>query len=85
MHWGDWHNSTVVKNQLPKVGVGGLPFVVVADGQRAYLGAFMTMLSSYAIELPVIVVESMQQDSFAIESGYPGDRFLRRIRATTRE
>ncbi len=72
MHWGDWHNSTVVKNQLPKVGVGGLPFVLVADGQRAYLGAFMTMLSSYAIELPVIVVESMQQDSFAIESGYPG-------------
>lgn len=72
VHWGDWHNSTAVKNQLPKVGVGGLPFVVVADGQRAYLGAFMTMLSSYAIDLPVIVLESMQQDSFVIERGYPG-------------
>jgi len=46
--------------------------VVVADGQPAYLGAFMTMLSSYAIELPVIVLESMQQSSFVIESGYPG-------------
>ncbi len=71
VQWDGWYSSEYVLNQLPPVGVAGLPFVVVADGERVYLGAFMTMSSSLALDLPVIVVEGMQERSFRIEDGYP--------------
>ena len=72
VQWDTWHNSTAIKNQLPQVGVYGLPFVVIADGQRVYLGAFMSMASSVALDMPVILLENMQDSSFAIEPAYPG-------------
>ncbi len=71
VQWDTWHNSTAIKNQLPQVGVYGLPFVVIADGQRVYLGAFMTMASSVALDMPVILIENMKDNSFAIEPAYP--------------
>jgi hypothetical protein len=71
VQWDGWYSSEYVLNQLPPVGVSGLPFVVLADGEPAYLGAFVTMVSSIAIDLPVIVLESMQERSFRIDDGYP--------------
>ncbi len=71
-HWDSWYSSATIINQLPNVGVYGLPFVVLADGQRIYLGAFMTAVSSVGLSMPVIVIEDMQQDSFRIDAGYPG-------------
>jgi hypothetical protein len=70
-HWDNWYSSEYLLNQLPPVSPAGLPFVVLADAERVYLGAFMTAMSSYAIDLPVIVVENMQDRSFQIEGGYP--------------
>lgn len=69
--WDGWHSSKYIVGQLPPVGVHGLPFVVMANGQRAYLGAFVSALSSVALSMPVIVIENMKEDSFQIDSAYP--------------
>ena len=71
VQWDSWYTSASILNQLPPVGVAGLPFVVLADGEPVYLGAFATTLSSFTLSMPVIVVESMQERSFRIEDGYP--------------
>lgn len=71
--WDGWHSSEYIIKELPAVGVQGLPFVVTANGQRAYLGAFVSTLSSVALNMPVIVIDSMKESGFRIESGYPSD------------
>jgi len=71
VQWDGWNSSEYLLSQLPPVGVAGLPFVVLADGKPVYLGAFMTLVSSFALSMPVIVVESMQERSFRIDDGYP--------------
>ncbi len=71
VQWDGWYTSEYLLNQLPPVGVAGLPFVVLADGKPVYLGAFMTMTSSFTLSMPVIVVEDMQERSFRIDDGYP--------------
>jgi len=58
-----------VFDRIPNVPTDGLPFVVVADGERIYLGAFWTSLSSVSTTLPVIDV--LLKDSVAINWGYP--------------
>jgi hypothetical protein len=37
-----------------RLGVHGIPFVVVANNERIYLGAFWTSFSSYAPDFPYI-------------------------------
>ncbi|WP_432663697.1 hypothetical protein R9X47_24320 [Wukongibacter baidiensis] len=71
----NWFNHSLeiseeVYDRIPKVSVSGLPFVVVADGERVYLGAFWTSFSSLSTSLPVI---DIIQKPFAIRPGYPWD------------
>ncbi|MBN2271183.1 MAG: hypothetical protein JXN61_11250 [Sedimentisphaerales bacterium] len=45
-----------VKERLPSPGVWGIPFLVIADGERCYLGAFWSAGSSYMPKTPIIYV-----------------------------
>ncbi|MBN2138429.1 MAG: ThuA domain-containing protein [Sedimentisphaerales bacterium] len=42
-----------VKQRIPSPSVWGAPFVVVAGGERCYLGAFWTIASSYMPTIPM--------------------------------
>lgn len=44
----------------------GLPFVVVADGERRYLGTFYTNLSSFSPEGPSVQVEAISSNNFRL-------------------
>jgi hypothetical protein len=58
---------------FPEPGVFGIPFVVVSQGQRQYLGAFWTMISSLASGEPAIVVDSVPgARTYIMEPSYPG-------------
>ena len=48
-----------LKNRIGMVPVHGLPFVVQADGQRLFLGAFWTLVSSVSPPGPIIMVEQI--------------------------
>jgi hypothetical protein len=70
----NWSNHSIelsegVLSRIPNVPVSGLPFIVVADGERIYLGAFWTSISSASTSLPVI---DILRKPFAINMGYPG-------------
>jgi hypothetical protein len=55
-----------------EVGVYGKPFVVVADGQRCYLGAFWATFSSLAYPGPVIELPlDTKTNSVIIRRAYP--------------
>lgn len=57
------------------VGTGGKWFVVMANGQRCYLGAFWTPVSSLGCSHPVILVPIGEKiTTFKIEAGYPTGR-----------
>ncbi|MBN1818729.1 MAG: LysM peptidoglycan-binding domain-containing protein [Sedimentisphaerales bacterium] len=68
----DWEKQTIYLKQkaqslLPeKPSVWGIPFVVVAQGKRLYLGAFWTGASSYTANMPTISLDpweyTMKQD-----------------------
>lgn len=66
-----------VADLLPEaghIGVQGLPFVVSAGSERIYLGAFWSLVSSYAFSEPIVMVEDLAEDGFYlmhIESAYP--------------
>ena len=62
-----------LEQHLPPVGVNGVPFVVQADGDRIYLGAFMTQLSSVLFDGPVVVVEEIADQGFPILAPPMGD------------
>jgi hypothetical protein len=67
--------------RIPSVPVQGLPFVVVANGQRIYLGTFFTEISSMSSEIPTIAVnkqivaKDQPKDVLVIDRGYPTDSF----------
>jgi hypothetical protein len=56
----------LVKGTRSSVSLEGVPFVVEADGQRIYLGAFGTGMSSIGIPLPQVMVEDVTDEGFAI-------------------
>lgn len=61
---------------LPQPSVWGAPFVVMADGQRVYLGAFGTMLSSSSTAVPTILVDFREfTNSLTIDRAYPAPGF----------
>ncbi len=74
--WQD-HSFTLTDDTavvFPSPGVYGLPFVVVSDQERQYLGGFWTMLSSVAYFEPALYVDAMTERSskkHVIEWGYP--------------
>lgn len=55
-----------LKTDVGQVSVPGLPFVVVADDVRIYLGSFYTSVSSYRPEGPMVTIEDIGTDSFTI-------------------
>lgn len=63
-----------INKHLDKVPVDGLPFVVIADDKRVYLGAFWTPISSLPSNVPVIEVPLMlPQNTLKIKAGYPNN------------
>jgi hypothetical protein len=60
-------------SRLPKPSVWHMPFVVVADEQRIYMGQFSTILSSSgSSSVPTILVDTAPfTNSLTIYSGYP--------------
>ncbi|MBN1126761.1 MAG: LysM peptidoglycan-binding domain-containing protein [Sedimentisphaerales bacterium] len=64
----DWEKQTIYLKQkarsfLPeKPSVWGIPFVVVVQGKRLYLGAFWTGASSYTANMPTISLDPWQYD-----------------------
>jgi len=70
LHWGAWYTAQL-QDYLPEVPVHGLPFVVMADDQRIYLGSLVTRESSVAFDHPVIVLEDLTATSATIAPGYP--------------
>ncbi|NSW91749.1 MAG: hypothetical protein HPY74_13955 [Firmicutes bacterium] len=69
-NWSEhsFETSEDVLNRIPSVPVNGIPFVVVVDGERIYIGAFWTSLSSISTQLPVI---NIMEKPFSINLGYP--------------
>ena len=75
-----WTNHTFVLTEeaaqrippISDVGTGGKWFVIMADGQRCYLGAFWTSFSSIGSTHPVIRMPIGETTtSFRIDAGYP--------------
>jgi len=57
----DWNQHILrladgVRERIPSPSVWGIPFVVVADGERCYLGAFWSLGSSYMPKTPMACV-----------------------------
>jgi hypothetical protein len=71
----NWTNHTMyitetAANRIPaiqQVGVNGKPFVIVADGKRAYRGAFWTSISSVPYPSPVIVKDFSSEPKTTIK------------------
>jgi len=63
-------------SRLPEPPVWHKPFVVVADGQRIYVGAFSTTLSSYPSSVPSIIVSFRRfKNELTICRAYPAPGF----------
>jgi hypothetical protein len=77
----DFANHTLVVTRsalarMPDPPVWHQPFVVVADGQRIYLGAFSTMVSSCGTSVPTILVDFRDStNELTIDLGYPAPGF----------
>ena len=56
-----------LKNRIGTVPVHGLPFVVQADGQRLFLGAFWTLISSVSPPGPIIMIEQITPQGVPID------------------
>ncbi|MFA5779474.1 MAG: hypothetical protein WC947_05020 [Elusimicrobiota bacterium] len=74
----DWENHTLTVNaeavaRIPQPSSFGIPFVVVADGNRCYVGGFWTMVSSVGCLHPIIEVNDAKDGTFRIRAGYPRD------------
>jgi hypothetical protein len=67
--------------RIPRPPVHGTPFVVVANGERVYLGAFTTCSSSMSFAVPSIMVDrralvtNQPPDTLVIERAYPQPSF----------
>jgi hypothetical protein len=73
------HVMTVKPEVFRRLPGGEVPFVVVADGERIYLGAFTTWLSSKTLCIPSIVPDIVRpsfdmaerHNTLSIDDGYP--------------
>jgi hypothetical protein len=74
----DWSTHTLTLDRtfwfkIRRPSLRGLPFVVVADGEPVYVGAFFSDESSFSCPAPVIRFdERMTNRVVPIERGYPG-------------
>jgi hypothetical protein len=61
---------------LGTVPLDGLPFIVIANDKRVYLGAFWTPISSISSSIPTVMVMPPQYtigSRIRIQDGYPGE------------
>jgi hypothetical protein len=84
VHWGMLMGKKALINRVGQVGTQGVPFVVVADGQRVYLGAFYSLLSSQSFAGPMVLVEAIDDAGFAIDPSYPVGSPAQDVRADPR-
>ncbi len=75
----DWntHTLTVDRSVIRRIRtplVWGTPFVVVADGEPVYVGAFYTAVSSQSCPAPVIMTDGFlnRTNTLVIDRAYPG-------------
>jgi hypothetical protein len=67
--------------RIPRRPLPEVPFIVMAGGQRIYLGVFNSMFSSSSTAVPTITVEegtlgtNQQANSFLIKRAYAGPEF----------
>ena len=79
-HWMTLRSE--VFKRLPPPSIPGTPFVVIANGERIYLGAFTTPSSSIPVFVPSIIsmgrewYTNLPPDTLQIDRGYPGPRKL---------
>lgn len=85
----DWdtHTITLTKEGIQRIpassliGVRGRSFVIVADGERCYLGAFWSSFSSFSCPVPVINIHKADSPigsgRIQIERAYPSARFAK--------
>jgi hypothetical protein len=71
------YSGDSLRGQLGQVNLYGLPFVVVADGARIYLGGFFPAISSVGIADPTVMVDNINgdgitSDGFTINPPYLG-------------
>ena len=66
-----------VVKRLPSISVWGIPFIFVVDGERIYVGAFMSPVSSASMPAPCIMVwpTNIPPDTLQIDRAYPGPSF----------
>ena len=74
--------SDAAMRRMPRPKVLGKPFVVVANGERIYAGAFFSSESSASLSAPVIVTDPIPQSrpkwgSIRIDRAYPSDQFAK--------
>jgi hypothetical protein len=69
----DYVRGSELRSRLgSRVDLRGIPFVVEADGERIYVGAFQTGISSIGFPGPGVMVEDMVDSGFAV---YPPPNF----------
>jgi hypothetical protein len=73
--------SGMTPASLGRVPVQGIPFVVVARGEKIYLGTFVTAFSSMSFDVPAIMADPLGGDlnTMVINSGYPGASSANRL------
>ncbi|MBL7190042.1 MAG: PmoA family protein, partial [Phycisphaerae bacterium] len=95
----DWSGHVLklasgIKDRIPHPSVWGIPFVVVADGTRCYLGAFCSFGSSHLPKVPIAYARAISaqlnsKDSLRIKppptTGATDPRGDRRIRKVLEE
>ncbi len=69
--WDQLATTAALRNRVGQVGTQGVPFVVEADGQRIYQGAFYSLISSESFAGPTIVMEHLTDQGFTIDPAYP--------------
>ena len=69
--WDQLATTPALRNRVGQVGTQGVPFVVEADGQRIYQGAFYSLISSESFAGPTIVMEHLTDQGFTIDPAYP--------------
>lgn len=55
-----------VKGSATSIDLRGVPYVLEADGERIYLGAFFTSISSIGFPGPEVMVEEIANDGFPV-------------------
>jgi len=80
------HISNIISGLFPTSS--DTPFVVVANGERCYLGYFLSMLSSWLPMTPIIEgpieVGLYPKDVIHIEQGFTSDRSFKDVRSDER-